>query len=169
MLYGFGMQMDKPWQVLPTLASYTPGTLSLFHPVIRQSLCYLCRICGPWIDRIQIDKARFALVVSLLIAQFTRHILDDGSLTHTPYAIVFLPTFAAEDEREQHMLPGAWFELLPGDRQIPLLFWLQGGIDCVTSADELMQTKRERRKACLRMRVASNGPDKNQAAIAPYV
>jgi hypothetical protein len=49
------------------------------------------------------------------------------------------------------MLPGAWFELLPGDRQIPLLFRLQCGIDCVAAADELMQTKRERREACFRV------------------
>ena len=73
------------------------------------------------------------------------------SLMHPPYAIVFLPAFAAEDEREQHMLPRAWFELLSGDRQIPLLFRLQGGIDRVAPADELMQTKRERREACLRI------------------
>jgi hypothetical protein len=90
-------------------------------------------------------------MVSLLIAQFTRHIPDDAVLTHTPHTIVFLPAFAAEDEREQHVLPRAWFELLSSDRQMPLLFRLQCGIDGVAPTDELMQTKRERWEACFRI------------------
>src|SRR5262245_66598041 len=100
--------MNKLWQVLAALAPHTPSTLSLFHPVIRQSFCCFGSICGPRIGRTQVDEARCALVVSLLIAQFTRHVADAVSLTHPPYAIVFLPAFTAEAQRYQDILPIAW-------------------------------------------------------------
>src|SRR5262245_31563722 len=151
-LHGFSIQADQLWQVLAAITSYTSGTLPLFRPVIRQSLCYLGIICGPRMSRTQVDEARFALVVSLLIAQFTWHILDDACLMQPPYTVVFLPAFTAENQREQHMfLRRPRFELLSSDRQITLLFWFQSGINGVAPTDKLMQTKRERREASIRI------------------
>src|SRR5205823_1454818 len=136
-------QADKLWEVSTAFTAHPQGALPLFHPVIRQELCFLCGVHGPWISRAEIDKARFALMVPLLIAQFPWYITACALTRRPPHAVVFLPAFAAEDEREQQMFPRTWHELLPVKGQISLYFRLQCGVDRVTSTDELMQTKRE--------------------------
>src|SRR5207249_4782203 len=76
---------------------------------------------------------------------------DDGSAAFTlpPHChdVVLLPALPAEGQRKEELGPIAWSVCLAGGRDVTICFGLQRGVCGLATADELVETKGEHRKA----------------------
>ena len=115
----------------------------LLQPGVRDARVLDGRLhIGPGIHRTDVEKARLGILAVGLIQIVARTIgrapvVPDRALD----AVVLLPAFAAEHQRQENPRTIAWHVLLALDCDVPLRLRLERGIDRVAPADELMQAE----------------------------
>jgi len=122
--------------------------MTLLKPVIRQSLVNFICFSGPGIGLAVIKESGLAVIGIVAVGEFpwSEQSSAGSFLPGHPDTIVFLPTLSAEHERQKGSRSIIRDVFLTMNRDEAVFLVLQGSINGIPTADELVKSKGENRK-----------------------
>ncbi len=150
-LRSVGVDEDGPRKGLPFVGLDAPAARPLLDPVFREAVEDGAVVRRPGVVGAEEEEAGLGVPVLRAVRRLARLVGARRGFVPAADAVVLLPALAAEDEGQEDAAPVARHEPLTVDGDVPLVFRLDGGVDGVAPADELVDPEREGRVARLRV------------------
>jgi hypothetical protein len=144
-----GVDEDGPRKGLPLVGLDAPAARPLLDPVFREAVEDGAVVRRPRVVGAEEEEAGLGVPVLRAIRRLARLVGARRRLVAAADAVVLLPALAAEDEGQEDATPVSRHEPLTVDGDVPLVFRLDGGVDGVAPADELVDAEGEGRVARL--------------------